>query len=303
MRLTIKPGSPFDFHLSAMIFSDSDKQIRRYENGRYWQVVRVNNKLILVTITSSGTEGNPEIIVELKSNEPISTKDKNLLEEIISSLFNLKFDLTTFYDEVKTDKVMSTLTHRFRGLRSPTTPTVFEALVDSIIEQQISLTVAHGLERNVIKTFGDTLTINGKVYYASPTPQNLAAATVEQLRNCGLSSRKAEYIRGIAKSITEGRLNLEKYKTYENAEEIIKELCKVRGIGVWTAELTMLRGMNKLEAIPADDLGLRRHISHYYCNDRKISGVEARGIAENWGKWKGLAGYYLIIASRLGVEL
>ena len=178
MRLTITPVPPFDFDLSAAIFSDDDHQIRTYENGRYWQVLRVNNKLMLVTITSSGTKGNPEIIVELKSNEPISTKDKNLLEEIISSLFNLKFDLTAFYDEVKTDKVMSTLTHRFRGLRSPTTPTVFEALVDSIIEQQIALKVAQSIERTVIRTFGNTLTVGGKVYYAFPTPQNLAAATV-----------------------------------------------------------------------------------------------------------------------------
>jgi DNA-3-methyladenine glycosylase II len=61
----------------------------------------------------------------------------------------------------------------------------------------------------------------------------------------------------------------------------------------------MVRGMHK-DAIPADDLGLRRHISHYYCNDRKISNEEARRIAEKWGKWKGLASFYLIIAGKFG---
>lgn len=303
MTLTITPVPPFDFPLSATIFSGGDPQIRTYEDGKYWQVVRVNDKLMLITITSLGTVDNPELSVELKSNESISTKDKKLIEETVFSLYNLKFDLTPFYDEVKADKVMSMLTQQLRGLKSPTTTTVFEALVDSIIEQQISLTVAHRLERNVIKTFGAQLTINDKVYYAYPTPQNIAAATVEQLRNCGLSMRKSEYIHDISNSIVERKLDLEQYKTYENAEEIIKELCKIRGIGVWTAELTMLRGMSKLEAIPADDLGLRRHIAHYYCDDRKISGIEARRIAENWGKWKGLAGYYLIIASILGVVL
>jgi len=303
MTLTITPVPPFDFHLSATIFSGGDHQIRTYENGKYWQVVRAHNKLVLITITSLGTVDNPELSVELKSNESISTKDKKLIEETVFSLYNLKFDLTPFYDEVKADKVMATLIRQLRGLKNPTTPTVFEALVDSIIEQQISLNVAHVLERNVIKTFGAQLTINDKIYYAYPTPQNIAAATVEQLRNCGLSMRKSEYIHDISSSIVDGNLDLDKYKNYEDAEEIIKELCKIRGIGVWTAELTMLRGMNKLEAMPADDLGLRRHIAHYYCNDRKISGIEARRIAEKWGKWKGLAGYYLIIASKLGVEL
>ncbi|MEA2075887.1 MAG: DNA-3-methyladenine glycosylase [Euryarchaeota archaeon] len=303
MRLTITPVPPFDFDLSATIFSDGDKQICKYENGRYWRVVRAHNKLMLVTLSSLGTVINPELSVELESDEEISNEDKKTAEEIVCSLFNLTFDLTAFYDGVKNDTIMSMLTQKLRGLKSGATPTVFEALVDSIIEQQISLKVAQSIERNVIKTFGDTLVMDGTVYYAFPTPQKLALATVEQLRNCGLSSRKAEYIHDISKSTVAGNLDLEHFKTYEDSEEIIKELCKVRGIGVWTAELTMLRGMNKLDAIPADDLGLRRHISHYYCNDRKISGDEARRIAENWGKWKGLAGYYLIIASRVGVKI
>ena len=303
MRLRKKTIPPFDFDLSATIFSGGDNQIRTYENGNYWQVVRAHNKLILITITSLGTVDNPELSVELNSNEEISHYEKRITEEIIYSLFNLTFDLNAFYEEVKTDTILSKLTRQFRGLKSPTTPMVFEALVDSIIEQQISLNVAHRMERNVIKTFGDTLMVDGTLYYAFPTPQQLASATKEQLRTCGLSARKAEYIHDISKSIVDGKLDLEQFKTYGDAEEIITELCKIRGIGVWTAELTMLRGMNKLEVLPADDLGLRRHIAHYYCNDRKISSEEARRIAERWGKWKGLAGFYLIIAARLGVDV
>jgi DNA-3-methyladenine glycosylase II len=63
----------------------------------------------------------------------------------------------------------------------------------------------------------------------------------------------------------------------------------------------MVRGMRK-NALPADDLGLRRVISHYYCSDKKISSAEARMIAEKWGNWKGLAVFYLIIGERIGIE-
>jgi DNA-3-methyladenine glycosylase II len=303
MNLTLTPVPPFDFNLSATIFAGGDPQIRTYENGKYWQVLRVDGKLVLITITSSGSVDDSALSVELQSNEAISNEVKQQIEDLVRSLFNLPLDLTAFYDAVKNDRIMQTVTQRLRGLKSPTTPTVFEALVDSIIEQQISLNVAHVLERNVIKTFGDQLTVDEKVYYAFPTPQNIADTTVEQLRACGLSMRKAEYIHDISKSITEGELDLEHLKTYDDPDEIIKEMVKIRGIGVWTAELTMLRAMHKLEAIPADDLGLRRHIAHYYCNDRKISGAEARKIAETWGTWKGLAAYYLILASIEGLEL
>jgi DNA-3-methyladenine glycosylase II len=301
MHLTLTPVPPFDFNLSATIFAGGDPQIRTYEDGKYWQVLRSDGKLVLVTISSSGTVDTPALTVEL--TDEITTTDKKQIKDLVRSLFNLSLDLTAFYDAVRTDKIMQTVTQRLRGLKSPTTPTVFEALVDSIIEQQISLNVAHSLERNVIKTFGDQLTVNDKVYYTYPTPHKVAGGTVEQLRNCGLSMRKAEYIHDISKSITEGELDLEHLKTYDDPDEIIKEMVKIRGIGVWTAELTMLRAMHKLEAIPADDLGLRRHIAHYYCNDRKISGAEARKIAETWGTWKGLAAYYLILASIEGLEL
>lgn len=303
MKLAIKPIPPFDFELSANVFSEGNNQICRYEAGKYWQVVRVNNKLILITITSSGTVYSPMLLIELKSNGKISDNDKKIAEEIISSLFNLKFDLKPFYASVKNDEIMSRVAQSLRGLKSPTTPTVFEALICSIIEQQISLDVARSLEEKVVKFFGDALKVDGETYYAFPTPQKLASATIEELRGCGLSLKKAEYIRDVSRSIVEGSLNLDKFKRYKDIEEIIDELDKIRGIGVWTAELTLVRGMQRLEAMPADDLGVRRSISHYYCNDRKISSQEARKIAERWGKWKGLASFYLIMAERLGVKI
>ncbi len=58
----------------------------------------------------------------------------------------------------------------------------------------------------------------------------------------------------------------------------------------------MLRGMQRLEALPADDLGLRRVISRYYFGGKRISSAEARLIAEAWREWKGLAAYYLVVA-------
>ena len=169
-------------------------------------------------------------------------------------------------------------------------------MVDSIVEQQISIKVAHALEERLVKKFGETLTLNGETYYAYPTPQNLASVSIEEIQNCGLSQRKAEYIQEAAKLIANGKLDLEHLKTHQNPEEIIAELDEIRGIGVWTAELTMLRGMQKLDALPADDLGIRRVISRYYCSGKPIKAAEAREIAKAWGRWKGLAAFYLIIA-------
>jgi DNA-3-methyladenine glycosylase II len=295
-KMAVKPVPPFDFKLSATIFSGGDPQIRKYEKGTFWQVVRVDSKLLFTIITTTGTVDEPKLSVKLESNEKVFQSDREKAEEIVSALFNLDFDLKPFYEQVKKDSVMARLTHTLRGLKSPSTPTIFEALIDSIVEQQISLNIANKMEKRLIKTFGEVLRLD-KAYYAFPTPQRLASASVQKLRDCGLSQRKVEYINDISKMITDGKLNLEKLKDYKDPNDIITELDRIRGIGTWTAELTMIRGMQRMEALPADDLGLRRVISHFYRNDQKISSQEARKIAQKWGTWKGLAGFYLIIGA------
>lgn len=302
MDFGIKPCSPFDFDLCAKIFSDGDPRIRKYENGKYWQVLRLNNKLVLAELISSGSVDDPELSLSLTPDEDLSSDEIKRAEKIVRYLFNMDLDLEPFYNSVKCDPVMSIITQKLRGLRSPSTSTVFEALVDSILEQQISLKVAWSLERRLTETFGDKLSLGSKIYYAYPKPERLDMATEEELRGCGMSLRKAEYIIGLSKKILDG-LNLEKYKDYQNQVQIIEDLRRIRGVGVWTAELAMIRGMQKMDAIPADDLGLRRCISHYYCEDRKITGDQARKIAEAWKGWRGLASFYLIMAERLRIDL
>ena len=302
-KITLDAVPPFSFDLSAEIFSDGDKQIRKYEENRFWQIIRVNGKLILASVKSEDVVDQPKLVAELKSDKPLTQDDAKKAQEAVSALFSLNFDLTPFYDEIKNDATMSRVTQKLWGLKSPTTPTAFEALIDSIVEQQISLKVANSIENKLTKRFGDTLHIDGDIYYAYPTPQKLASVGIDAVRQCGLSQRKAEYIQGIAELVADGELNLEKLKNCENADEIISELDKVRGIGVWTAELTMLRGMQKLEALPADDLGLRRVISRYYCGGKLITSAQARQIAEKWGRWKGLAAYNLVVADRKDIEV
>jgi DNA-3-methyladenine glycosylase II len=294
--------SPFSFDLSAQIFANGDRQIRTYEKGMFRQVIRLDGKVALCSVESKGTVEKPELSVELKTNDKLTAKQKEKAAATVSAIFNLDFNLLDFYKEARNDKTLARLTRTLCGLKSPTTQFAFEALVDSIVEQQISLKVANAFEKRIIKKWGDVLRLEGEIYYAYPTPKSLAAANQQDLRAVGLSERKAEYVRNAASLISEGKLDLESLKCMENAEEIIEELDKVRGVGVWTAELTLIRGMQRLEALPADDLGLRRTISHYYCSGKPITGAEARKIAENWGRWKGLAAYYLIVAEIVGVE-
>ncbi len=299
----MKALAPFDFDLTAQIFGNGDAQIRTYKDGVFNQVTKLNDQLVLEKISSTGSVEFPKIAIELKAHKPMTPQDRQKAQEEAKFVFNLDFDLCSFYEQIKEDPVMREIARQLRGLKNPTTPTVFESLVDSIVEQQISIRVAIALEEKFIKKLGDRLDLDGETYFGFPTPKTVAATSVDAIQQIGLTRRKAEYIHEAAHLIDTHQLDLEGLKICESAEEIITELDAVRGIGVWTAEMMMLRGMQRLDMLPADDLGIRRVISTYYRKGHPITAAEARKIAERWGRWKGLAAFYLIVAETEGITL
>ena len=170
---------------------------------------------MLVTVRSSGSVETPELTVDVKPDKNLDNADFELVKQIVTSIFNLNFNLRNFYEDMKADKLISTLTTQLRGLNSTRTPTFFEAIVSSIIEQQISLTAAKSIETHMIKTFGDALKLNNMTYYAFPTPQTLSNLEKDDLRGVGLSFRKAEYVIGLSKNIVDDELDLEALKSMD----------------------------------------------------------------------------------------
>ena len=301
-KLRIKPFPPFDFDLSCLIFTGGDPQIRSYDGEKYWQVLGTDKKTALVIIRSTGTVDEPRLAVELKSEKELSPADVTKAKRTINSLFNLDMDLIPFYKTVKNDRVMARVAKNLYGLKSPTTQTVFEALIDSIVEQQISLIAARAMQVKLIKAFGDRLMIGGKTYYAFPTPAKLAGATLPSLRTCGLSGKKSEYIKDVSALIASGELDLEKFEAYESSAEIIEELSRIRGIGVWTSEMTMIRGLEEWTRSPPTTSACRLISRASIGRAIRLRATSCGESPRAGGSGRGLAGYYLIVAHRMGLE-
>jgi DNA-3-methyladenine glycosylase II len=300
MKLLLKPVPPFDFGLSAALFSGGVGRMGEYQAGIFRQAVLLGPTAVMVELRSLGSVEEPLLSARIEPDKSISQGAAGV-EGLIRRLFNLDLDLDPFYRATKTDRVLSFLQERLRGLRSPSTATPFQALILSIVEQQISLKAAWSLQGRMIERFGESLTWEGRTYNAFPSTERLALASREDLRACGLSYRKSEYVIEASARVADG-LDLERLKVLDD-QEIIQELSRIRGVGVWTAELTMVRGMQRFDAFPAQDLGLRRAIAHYYHQDIKVSAEEARKTAAPWKGWRGLAGFYLIMAEQRKIEV
>ncbi|MDR1992769.1 MAG: DNA-3-methyladenine glycosylase 2 family protein [Nitrososphaerota archaeon] len=299
----LQPRSPLNFDLSCQVFIDGSPLVRTYMRDMFSQVLQIRGHLVMVQVIECGTPEAPCLRVTLKSNLALTTQIKQAAQDMLIYIFNLNFDLCAFYEEVQTDPIMHKITQQLWGFRFPTTPTVFEGLVDAIVEQQISIKVARTIEERLAKRLGSQLKINDVIYSAFPTAQQINDASLSDVQGCGLSQRKAEYICNVANYVVEGKLDLEALKSNSDSAGIVGMLDELRGVGVWTAELTLLRGMQRWDVLPADDFGIKRVISTYYCNGGPLSAVQAREVARVWGRWQGLAAFYLILAESRGIRV
>ncbi len=270
-------------------------------DGRYYRVLYTESlQPVLVVVEAAGTIDAPALNLTVYSKNSLSGEDLDHIQNKIRWMLGLDEDLREFYAHVEEhDPILSQFTKRLRGLRAPATPTVFEAVIHALVEQQISFNFAGKVKSRLVQKFGDAMEVEGETYYAFPKPDRLSRTTPQELRTLQLSRRKGEYIVGVASKVASGEFDFEALKFQPN-QTVVEEISKLRGLGKWTAEMVMVRGMRKLDAIPADDVALRRLISHYYFNDAKVSNEQARDLAEErWGRYRGYAAFYLMYGGRV----
>jgi DNA-3-methyladenine glycosylase II len=138
------------------------------------------------------------------------------------------------------------------------------------------------------------VTRNGRTFYGFPTPDSLARARPTGLRKVGLSATKVRCTREISKKIVNDEFDLNKLNRM-NDGQVVAELSKFRGIGKWTAEYTLVRGMGRVNSLPADDLGIQRAVSKAYFRGRRVSAEEVRTtLTEKFAPYSGIAAFYLM---------
>ena len=290
MKFFILPKPPFNFGLVASLYSRFPVQcVDLYSKGIYERALRVKNKIYLLKVKSTGSVEKPKLLVEVLPG----TGNKEFFEEKIKWMTGTEDDIKGFYKVGLKDKRFARIIKHLYGLRAPKTPTVFEALIIAITEQQIALPVAISMRKILVEKYGDSIEIADKRYYTFPSPESLAKAKPEEIRKLKFSSRKSDYIVDISKKVANGEIDLEEMKEWDK-EIISATLTKIKGIGPWTAEYMMCRGMGRYDALPANDMGLKASVTKYLNKQERVSEKEVRRLLELFGKYKGYAAFYLI---------
>jgi len=124
------------------------------------------------------------------------------------------------------------------------------------------------------------------------SPEEVLKATARDVRACGFSDRKCEYILDLAQHFADGKIHVHRWPQMSD-EEIIAELVEVRGIGRWTAEMFLMFNLLRPDVFPLGDLGLQKGIRVAYHAGRKVSMKTMQARGENWRPWRSVATWYL----------
>lgn len=293
--LSLEPKPPYDIesHFEAYLGKKPQPQI--YVDGTYRRNIRACGKLVPFEVDLNNDLENPELGVSIYSDLTGGELEEFL--EKIRWVFNTEFDLDSMYKFMKKEPSLKTLKDEHYGLRPERCPTFYEALVKAIIEQQISLQVAKEMIWQVVKKFGLSVNMEDKQFWAFPTSDKLSGAEVNEIKDCKLSRRKAEYIKNISELISTCELDMESLKGLRK-DKIIQRLVKIRGIGRWTAEMAVVRYFGAGKINPAGDLGVRKAMSNHFDGEERMSEEEVREHTKEWGDYKGLITYYLLADSK-----
>jgi DNA-3-methyladenine glycosylase II len=149
------------------------------------------------------------------------------------------------------DKSLGQAIARIGMIEREINPDLFVALIRNIVAQQVAKKAAATVWNKMCKLLGEV------------TPVKIAATNIAAIQQCGMSMRKAGYIKSTADALVCGRIDLEVFPRMTD-EDIIKELLSLPGVGVWTAEMLLIFSLARPNVLSWRDLALKRGMKNLY---------------------------------------
>jgi DNA-3-methyladenine glycosylase II len=245
-------------------------------------------------VRQRGLSTTPRLIVTVTPSFKTQS-DARRLRGTMERLLGLRIDLTPWYRMAGRDPHLRSLASRFRGLKPPRFPTLFEALVNAIACQQLSLDVGLELLNRLAAACDVSRTATGKkAHYAFPAPRDLARLPLEAYRTLGFSRQKTRALVALTQAVERREIDLERLTSADDAEALA-QLLQLRGVGRWTSEYVLLRGLGRLHVFPGDDVGAQKSLARWLGRSSRLDYAAVQNAVEAWQPYAGLVYFHLLL--------
>jgi DNA-3-methyladenine glycosylase II len=246
----LRPAAPFRLDLTVWALRRrAQNAIDRWDGHRYQRALLSNGTPFELSVAQTAPAGEPRLEVTLRGTR-LTPAAEDVARSALTRLLGLDVDLSGFAARAARDPALRDLADRYRGVKPPRFPTVFECLLNAVACQQLSLEA--GL--TVLSRLAAAAGSSAGALHAFPEPADVARLSRSALQTVGFSARKAETIHELAEAAVAGELDLDVLATLDDAA-VVEALTRRRGVGRWSADYVLLRGLGRLHVFPQSDVG------------------------------------------------
>lgn len=293
---SLEPTPPFRLDLTAWILCRRpDNLIDRWDGQAYRRVLVLHGTPVEIEVTQTGAPETPRLKVVLNGIDADPGLEP-LASAALVRLLGIRIDLSEFYRFAESRADLKSLADRFHGAKPPRFPSHFETLANAIACQQLSLTVGIRLLNRLSQAYGQAFRTKEGDFYSFPRPEDLTDVKIEDLRQIGFSNQKGRYLVGLAQAITDRQLDLSEIEILED-RAAIEQLCHIKGVGRWTAEYFLLRGLGRTHIFPGDDVGARNHLQRWLGLPDRLDYTSVHQALADWTGFGGLVYFHLLLKS------
>jgi DNA-3-methyladenine glycosylase II len=196
----------------------------------------------------------------------------------------------------KCDPIMSAIIARVGGFRLDRRPATFEAMARAIVFQQLAgaaaRTIYQRLQNACEQAVGGQEGERSLYGGFGITPESVLALGEEQMRACGLSRQKLSYIRDLAEKTISREVDFPSLAAMSD-DDVIAHLTRVKGVGVWSAQMFLIFALGRLDVMPTADLGINMAICKAYGKRKIPKPKQILKLSEKWKPYRSLACWYL----------
>jgi DNA-3-methyladenine glycosylase II len=294
-KFTLPVISPFrlDYTIWALR-RRKNNIIDRWDGCQYSRIFVFKNDPVKISIAQENSSNNPELSIFLKGKQASSSQTMDDIHLLVQKMLGLDLDLQPFYALIDTDEVVGALVHQFVGVKPPRFPDLFEALVNSIACQQVTLDVGILMLNRLAVKFGLVFDDDGTPLNAFPRPEDLALASEEEIKKLGFSYQKARAIKELALGVATNKIKQAELEEMTN-QEAVEYLSILRGLGRWSAEYALLRGLGRIDTFPGDDIGAKNNLQQLFHLDQKPGYEEIKKLTSRWHPYEGVVYFHLLL--------
>lgn len=291
----MKPTPPFRLDLTVWVLRRLPiNAIDRWDGHTYRRTIVIDGSPAEVSAMQTGPPDRPELSVKVDGIKA-SARNKTALKSLLKRTLGVEIDLSEFYSMAASHRKLNALVTPFMGVKPPRFPSVYESLLNGIACQQLSLAVGIHLLNRISVEYG----LAFKEYHAFPGPKELAHLHVQSLRKLGYSARKAQNILKLSGDLINGSLGIGDISVLDN-ETTMERLLELPGVGRWTAQYVMLRGLGCLDVFPADDVGSQNKLMKWLNLKERPDYDGMHRFLDKWRPYRGLIYFFLLLDHQAG---